>query len=853
MLAVAKSYVAKGLSVIPVGRDKKPLLSSWKEYQTRRPTPEELEKWFSGDAGIAIVTGKISNLSVVDIDPKNGGTPRGLPPTLVAKTQSGGWHYYYRYLEGLPNKAGISDGIDIRSDGGYVVAPPTIGFKGSYEWRLIEEPQPFPADVLRVVYAQSGADWQQVAAGVTTGSRNETAAKFIGKLLQAFKPDEWESAVWLTVLNWNKANKPPLEDSELRAIFNSIAGRETRKKTEKTEDDAPVVLMSEAASKFADDISVSYSTGFEIVDETLKGGFREGDLVVVVGETGHGKRLHVDTPILTQKGWVRNGDIAVGDKIIGKNGRQTKVTGVHAHAIADSYEITFNDGTSVVADGEHLWTVQTKKQRYSTQNWQTLTTKEILSKKLFTKKSSEASYNWFLPLVDSVVFNKKKVLVSPFFLGVLLANGSFSSSIVNFTTNDGFIAKKVIHESKSFSIKEYICRSQTARRWHIKKFHPVLKTLGLDMLTSRNKYIPEAYLFSSVEQRLSLLQGLMDCDGHVVLGKRAQYYSMSVKLAEGVATLVRSLGGVAKVKKEKRKKGNNGYVVSLWTPMNPFSIPRKAKRYTPTPWFRAIKSIVPCGKNEMRCISVAASDGLYVIKDFIVTHNTALARTFTYNMLKENVTSVWFTFELTIPEMWEKFKEMGLENGAQVYTPERYVTRRLPWLKKKIIEARDSQKCKVVYIDHLGFLLGEYEGGTMNQNNMQGMTNNLATVYSMICRDLKAIAIQERVIIVLMWHLKKLQDSRKEPDASDIKDSSGILQECDLGLNVAREKLSTGKKGVTDGDIEDVFGPYTFVKMLKNRRTGDLKRFKCEYKGHRLMETSSAKAELQTQKDFDNF
>src|SRR5574343_1527715 len=102
LLSTAKSYVAKGISVFPCGSDKKPLLVSWKEYQTRLPTTAELESWFTDRVPcLAIVTGKISNISVVDVDVRHGGNLNGLPPTLTAKTQSGGWHLYYRYLPGL--------------------------------------------------------------------------------------------------------------------------------------------------------------------------------------------------------------------------------------------------------------------------------------------------------------------------------------------------------------------------------------------------------------------------------------------------------------------------------------------------------------------------------------------------------------------------------------------------------------------------------------------------------------------------------------------------------------------------------------------------------------------------------
>jgi archaellum biogenesis ATPase FlaH len=199
---------------------------------------------------------------------------------------------------------------------------------------------------------------------------------------------------------------------------------------------------------------------------------------------------------------------------------------------------------------------------------------------------------------------------------------------------------------------------------------------------------------------------------------------------------------------------------------------------------------------------------------------STMARTLTVNQLKNGTPSVWFTFELTIQEMWEKFQEMGMKENSLIYTPERYVNKKLDWVKKKIIEARDVHKARVVYIDHLGFLVGEYDGKYGNASS-----NNLSNVYSMICRDLKSIAVSESIIIVLMWHLRKLQTG-KEVDSNDIKDSIGVVQECDLALSIQRDKAEGNKKSF--GGAEDVYSSISTIKMLKNRRTGTLKYFKLQ-------------------------
>jgi hypothetical protein len=108
----------------------------------------QIQDWWGmwGEANIGIVTGEASGLMVVDIDPRNGGleTVKGLPAPLAQTaqvlTQGGGFHLYYQYQG--KTKGRMGDGIDIKTDGGYVVAPPSVGEHGVYIWQVAMEPQP---------------------------------------------------------------------------------------------------------------------------------------------------------------------------------------------------------------------------------------------------------------------------------------------------------------------------------------------------------------------------------------------------------------------------------------------------------------------------------------------------------------------------------------------------------------------------------------------------------------------------------------------------------------------------------------------------------------------------------------
>jgi len=292
MLKTALKYIAKGKSIIPVGQNKIPCID-WKEFQSRIATEKEVREWWEKypDANIGLVTGKISGVAVVDIE--RGGSVTGLPPTLCATTGGGGWHLYYKYQDGVENKTRIRELMDIRGEGGYVVAPPSIHASGvSYEWVNDVEMVDFPMDLFEV---HEKRDWKKIVSGVTQGSRNETASKLLGKLMGVFHPTEWQSIVYPMLVSWNKENKPPLPDTELRAVYDSISKRAVNDEQHKDTMFVPFNQMvdnavTELKNTKASDI---VSLGYDWLDERLTGLFK-GELLVVGGESGC---LHPNTKI----------------------------------------------------------------------------------------------------------------------------------------------------------------------------------------------------------------------------------------------------------------------------------------------------------------------------------------------------------------------------------------------------------------------------------------------------------------------------------------------------------------------------------------------------------------------------
>lgn len=234
-LIAALKYYDLGFSVIPVGRDKIPLVA-WQKYQSERASREQLGHWFSDvDVNVGIVTGAISGVVVVDIDTKEK-IERQLPNTVTSRTGRGGWHLFYKHPgKHVKTRAGILPHVDIRGDGGYVVMPPSLHENGNrYEWVVSPEDSDF-AELPQWVLAENpqklNGNWETIIKNeIKDGVRNQTAAQITGKLLHHLPQELW-NAGWLTMKALNQSNgNPPLKEGELRTVFESISGREAKKR-----------------------------------------------------------------------------------------------------------------------------------------------------------------------------------------------------------------------------------------------------------------------------------------------------------------------------------------------------------------------------------------------------------------------------------------------------------------------------------------------------------------------------------------------------------------------------------------------------------------------------------------------
>lgn len=355
-------------------------------------------------------------------------------------------------------------------------------------------------------------------------------------------------------------------------------------------------------------------------------------------EMGLGKMQPLYSKLLTANGWITMGEVNVGDNIIGSDGKQHNVIGIFPHGKKEIFRVWFNDGTYSDCGEEHLWAVNSP-----TRMWRNkltpgkfpnriLTLRQIMDEGLTIKNGNRKHY---VPIVEPIQFSEKKLHIDPYLLGSLLGDGGFTQKTPSFTSIDDELLNEVecrLPEGTKITghYKDYnIVRNNTKIRYN--PLNQLLEKYGLSGTNSYTKFIPDDYKFSSIEQRLNLLQGLLDTDGHVFKnGSHIEITLASKQLIDDLQFVVQSLGGIGRVKEkwitykgERRMYYRMG--VKLPPQFVPFKLLRKVERYRPLSKYlpaRAICKIEYIGEHEAQCIAVDAPDHLYVTDHCIVTHNT---------------------------------------------------------------------------------------------------------------------------------------------------------------------------------------------------------------------------------------
>jgi hypothetical protein len=232
LLTAALAYVKQVLSVIPVQAGEKKSLIAWEPYQSRRAREEEIRAWWAKwpQANIGIVTGAVSGLAVIDLDTVDAKDKlkelvQGFDLLSVPRSRTGkGWQLFFKHPGiTIPNRAGVLPGLDVRGDGGYVVAPPSIHRNGKqYRWEvpITGELPELPSELLTLITssAPNGEhgyrerfNTAQALAGVPEGQRDDTLFRLACKLRSADVPRDMAESL---ILEAARNCQPPFSERE---------------------------------------------------------------------------------------------------------------------------------------------------------------------------------------------------------------------------------------------------------------------------------------------------------------------------------------------------------------------------------------------------------------------------------------------------------------------------------------------------------------------------------------------------------------------------------------------------------------------------------------------------------------
>ncbi len=553
-------------------------------------------------------------------------------------------------------------------------------------------------------------------------------------------------------------------------------------------------------------ISKGVPTGFTDLDE-LTNGLHPGQMIVVAARPGMGKALALDTLLPTPTGWIEMRDVAVGDFLLGADGKPTRVVAATDVMVGrPCYEVEFSDGTIIVADAEHQWLTETRASRKSAQtaatgynrmrNQRTFaeirTTREIAS--TLRCPTADRRLNHSVVNAEPIQGTEKDLLVPPYTLGAWLGDGT--SACAQITTADPDILMRI--EGEGF----VTVPSQSV---------PRLRTIGV----LGNKHIPIDYLRASEEQRRALLAGLLDTDGTVTNGGSVQYTGTNQRLVSDVAELVVSLGYRCQVSTKlvrgRRPESSVAYTLTFATDNVVFGLHRKALLHkerrrssnTARSNARFIVDVRPTDSVPVRCVEVDNDSHMYLAsRSMIPTHNSTLGLDFMRSCsIKHQLPSIVFSLEMSKTEIVmrllsaeAKIKLADMRSGRMSDDDWTKLARRMSEISEAPLYIDDSpnltmmeirakarrlkQKAdlRLIVIDYLQLMTS----GKKVESRQQEVSE--------FSRQIKLLAKELEVPVVAMSQLNRGPEQRtdKKPMLSDLRESGSIEQDADMVILLHR-------------------------------------------------------------------
>ncbi len=499
---------------------------------------------------------------------------------------------------------------------------------------------------------------------------------------------------------------------------------------------------------------IGVPTGYVDLDQQLAG-LQPSNLVIVGGRPGTGKALGVDTPIPTPTGWTTMGDLAPGDEVLDEQGQPCRVT-FATPVMRDHlcYEVVFDEGSTLVADADHQWFVYDTGDPGSQGEPRVVTTEQMLREGERTGRRQRPT--WHIPVARPLDLPEADLPIHPYALG------------------------RSISESQSEELLDRVRGVLVPSRRSVRSYQSSSEVPSAE----RPVDMPGRYLRASMEQRLALLQGILETSRRGTASTRVDVCLLNRELLEQVRELVCSLGQKPGPIQELTMPLPRGRWTRAWEfGWSPVDCPLAGRR--------AITAIRPVPSVPVRCITVDSPNQLYLAgREMIPTHNTSFSLGMAAHAALDGRHPVLvFSLEMSHLELTQRLlcsearvDATRMRNGRLLETDWPKISHAVGRLAEAPIHIDDNPHLTVMEIRAKARRLKSRQGlGLIVVDYLQLMTGrqsaeNRQVEVSEISRGLKILARELEIPVVALSQLSRNLETRadKRPVLADLRESGGM-------------------------------------------------------------------------------
>ncbi len=570
----------------------------------------------------------------------------------------------------------------------------------------------------------------------------------------------------------------------------------------------------EKMKKLGNKFLIGQTTGFESLDKRTTG-FNEGDLVIIAARPAMGKCLARGTKVLMFDGTLKCvEDVEIGDKLMGDDSKPRNVLSITS-GIEQMYWVRQNKAQDYRVNESHILSLKRSRNEGSYKNGDILN----INVKEYLEKSSKFKSNYKGYKV-AVLFEEKELKIEPYFLGLWLGDGA-KGKVAIYTEDFEIVnylqayASRLNLELRTYKVDKKCPEYSITNSKQIdgKTAFSLQKLLREEGVLG-NKHIPQNYLINSTKNRLELLAGLIDSDGHY--DKRANGYEITFKdedLAQQLKFLCDSLGFRTSIKSKKAKIKKINYEVEVYRVRffgDIDKIPVRVKRKKAKAWtckrtwnqtgIKIEKDIV----DEYFGFEIDGNK-LFLLEDMTVTHNTALVLNMALKNVERNKGVIFFSLEMPAEQLM--LRMLAAKTSIPLQNLRKGDMDDSQW--SNLSRAFEDLNSKKLFVD---------DGGSININQLrarvrklaQNEENNISLVIidylqlmqgignkdrhqevSDISRGLKMLARELKIPIVALSQLNRGLENRpdKRPMLSDLRESGAIEQDADIIMFVYRDDV----------------------------------------------------------------